>query len=241
MDDGLKAAREALDIDPDRSNIVLIVGTKGEGKSEAARMIFDQWPYDRLVLDVTGDARPSDPATIALAPPFPSQMPLADPEGPSPTRSTVWARVSPTSPRYLKEQDEALAMVLYPRHKKTLALVDEYGELATQHKWGGNTKLLIGSSRHYGPVSLVLCCPRPRFIPTATMIQADKVLMFDTPNEEDRVTVWKNAGYPIRKGELKYEETMRRGKYHYLLFDKHQKHLFGMPPLPIEAAHGGRS
>lgn len=241
MDDTANVAAAALEIDPDRSNIVLCVGTKGSGKSEAGRLMFDQWPYDRLVVDVTGDARPDDPATIVAVAPFGSQMPEPDAKADPPQqRVTVWARVDPRSDSYADDQDAALNMVLYPRHRKALVWVDEYGELATQQRMLGNTKLLIQSSRHYH-ATLVLCCPRPRFIPTLTISQADKILIYDTPNRTDREVLTDNMGYPRDRFERYYAETMARGRHTFLLWDKRQKVLLGCPPLPLDTTHGPRS
>jgi hypothetical protein len=241
VNDSTTVLATALEVDPDRSNIILCVGTKGSGKSEAARLIFDQWPYDRLALDVTGDARPDDPATIVLTAPFGAQMPEPDREADPPqTRVTVWARVDPRSATYVEDQDDALNLVVYPRHNSALAWVDEYGELATQAKMLGNTKLLIQSSRHYH-ATLLLCCPRPRFIPTLTISQADKILIYDTPNRVDREVLADNMGYPRAKFEQHYADTMRRGRHTFLLWDKRQKVLLGCPPLPIDTGHGPRS
>jgi hypothetical protein len=241
VNDAERQAALALSIDPDRSNIILCVGTKGSGKSEAARQFFDSWPYDRLVIDVTGDARPEDPATIVVTAPFGAAMPEPDPEADPPqVRVTVWARVDPRSPTYREDQDDALNLALYPRHRKSLAWVDEYGELATQAKMLGNTKLLIQSSRHYH-ASLLLCCPRPRFIPTLTIAQADLILIFRTPNADDREAIAKNMGYPLPAFEAAYAKTMRRHRHAFLLWDRNQGVLIGLPPLPIEAPHGPRA
>lgn len=239
MNDQEATARAAVTMDPDRSNIILCVGTKGSGKSEAARLLFDQWPYDRVVVDVTGDARPDDPFTLTATAPFSSQMPEPDPEQGQP-RVTVWARIDPRSATYQDDQDDALALALYPRHRRALVWVDEYGELATHAKMLGNTKLLIQSSRHYS-ASLLLCCPRPRFIPTLTISQADKVLIFDTPNRGDREILADNMGYPFAIFEPHYQATMRRGPHHFLLWDKRQKVLIGCPPLPLANTHGPRA
>lgn len=239
LDDAQRVANTALVVDPDRSNIILCVGTKGEGKSEAARMIFDQWPYDRIVVDVTGDARPDDPLTMVTKAPFGAAMPEPDPDSGA-GRVTVWCRVDPRSATYREDQDDALNLALYPRHRKSLAWVDEYGELATSAKMLPNTKLLIQSSRHYH-ASLLLCCPRPRFIPTLTISQADKVFIFDTPNEDDREVLAKNMGYPFKLFERYYAETMAGPRYSFLLWDKKQKVLLGCPPLPLAQTHGPRS
>ncbi|HEY2043695.1 MAG TPA: hypothetical protein VGH11_13530, partial [Jatrophihabitans sp.] len=92
-------AARALEIDPDRSNIVVCVGMKGSGKSEVARVIFDQWPYDRAVIDVTGDARPLDPTTRVMTTPWPATLPKPDKDRDE-KRITAWLRVNPRSDTY---------------------------------------------------------------------------------------------------------------------------------------------
>ena len=246
MDDTRREAAAALEVDPDRSNIILCVGTKGSGKSEGGRLIFDGWPYDRVMVDITGDARPDDPATVPMTAPFPAAMP--DPE-PGTTRTTVWARLDPRRSNEKagagwtmldRDHDAAMALGLYPRHRKALVMIDEYGRAATANKIPPNIDLALMSSRHYN-LTLVLCCPRPTRIPVLTIEQADKVLIFDTPNTDDRERLAKNMGYPLRRFEDAYQETMRRGPHSFLLFDKRQRKLFGCPPLPLERTHGPRA
>lgn len=224
-------AARALEIDPDRSNIILAVGRKGSGKSAACRLIFDTWPYDRVVLDVTGDARPDDPKTKVLTAPFPSQLPEPDEPG---ERVTVWARVDPRSETYMEDQDAALSLALYPRHNPVLFWEDEHGQSGTANMIYPNHRLVLQSSRHYY-VSCLFACPRPRQIPTLTIQQADKVLMFITPNREDREHVAKNIGYPVPLFEQAYAEMIRAGAHWFLLWDSHLSRLFLCPPLPVQA------
>lgn len=232
-------AAAALEVDPSRSNIVLCVGTKGSGKSEAARQIFDAWPNDRVMIDITGDARPDNPETIALTKPFPASMPEPDPRTGA-SRVTVWARIDPRSPTVELDQQQALALGLYPQRRPALVMVDEYGMMATANKIGANLSLALMSSRHYH-LTLLLCCPRPRRIPTLTIEQADKVLIFDTPNTDDREVLAKNMGYPVKLFEDHYQDTMRRERHSFLLFDKRERVLVSCPPLPLAKHHGPRS
>jgi hypothetical protein len=237
-DSDAAAAAQALTIDPGRSNVVCAFGRKGSGKSVVLREYFNAWPYDRVVVDVTGDARPDDPDTIALTAPFPSQMP--HPNDDRRARTTVWARIDPRSPTYESDQDDALALALYPRHNHALVWVDEYAELATANKIPRNTKLLLHSSRHYY-TSALLACPRPKFIPRLTIQQADKVFIFELPDQADRETVCKNIGFPAPAFEAAYAQNRARGGHAYLLWDLQQSRLFDMPELPNVSASGPRA
>lgn len=233
-------AATALEVDPGRSNIIVCVGTKGSGKSEAARTVFDAWPHDRVVIDVTGDARPDDPARVTLTAPWPAMLPEPDPQGSSPRRVTAWARIDPRSPTYEHDQDSALSLALHPRDRNTLVWIDEYGQMATANKIGPNLKLALQSSRHYH-LTMLLCFTRPRLIPVITFTQADKVLIYRTPNADDREVIAKNMGYPLAAFEQHYATTMRRGKHAFLLWDAQQGVLLGCPELPLAQTHGPRS
>lgn len=226
----------ALAIEPNRSNVILIVGAKGSGKSELARAWFDNWPFDRVVIDVTGDARPEvkPPDRVqAFIAPFPSQLPEPD-ESEDERRVTAWARVDPRSAMFASDQDQALALALYPRHRKVLCWVDEYGQAATANKIGPNMRLALHSSRHYY-LTLLLACPRPRHIPTVTATQADKVAVFRLPNPDDREWVAKNAGVPFQLFERTYHDTQRRyGRHGFVLWDNAEQTLIQCAPIPIE-------
>lgn len=238
MTDDEIAAR-ALSIDPNRSTVALFVGTKGSGKSAAARQVFDSWPGDRLVIDVTGDARPDDPHTIAMTAPFPSQLPEPDHDA-GQERVTVWARIDPRSATFEHDQDQALALGLHPRHRTTLAWVDEYGQAATAQRIPPNLRMALNSSRHYH-LSLLFACPRPRFIPTLTIQQADRIFIFRLPNPEDREVIAKHAGIPLPLFERQYHDAQRRDRHAFLLWDAQQQALLNCAPLPNVAARGPRS
>lgn len=231
-------ALSALEVDPDRSNVMLFVGTKGSGKSAAAREIFDAWPYDRVVIDPSGDARPDDPLTQPFTAPFPSQLPEPDPDHDE-KRVTAWARVSPQSATFEHDMDQALGLGLYPRHRNVLVWEDEYGLTGTAHRVAPNMKLALLSSRHYY-LTLLLACPRPRHIPVLTIQQADKVFIFRLPDPDDREVVAKNAGIPLPLFERQYFDAQRRDRHAFLLWDTHQQALVNCPPLPNVKARGPR-
>lgn len=232
-------AAQAMEIDPDRSSIICAIGTKGSGKSEALRTIFNDWPYDRVVIDVTGDARPTDPATIIIPAPVPAMLPEPE-EGQR--RVTAWVRLDPSRKTYLQDQDDALGLGLYPQHRNTAVWVDEYGQMGPANigKDQPNLKLALQSSRHYH-VTLLLAFQRPKTIPVLTLTQADKVFIFDVPIRSDRDYIANNIGFEPAEFEQAWTETMRRGDHTFLLWDKRQKLLFSCPALPLEQTHGPRA
>lgn len=234
-------AAEALTLDTSRSVIVMCFGTKGSGKSSAARALFDGYPYDRVVIDPTGNARPDDPLTIPMTAPFPSQLPEPDRDtDPPQERVTVWVRIDPRSPTFSFDQDQAMGMALHPRRKPKMIWRDEFGVGTSAHKVLPNDNAMLMSSRHYHASGL-LVCPRPRLIPTLAILQADKILVFRTPSPDDREHIAKNAGIPVPAFERAYHDNQRRGKHSFLLFDREADVLLDCPPLPHITARGPRA
>lgn len=230
-------AREALTIDAARSTIVLLIGMKGHGKSEAARMFFDSWPYDRIVIDPTGNAQPDDPTQVALAAPFPAGLPDPEQLDPPAERVTVWARIDPKSPTFTFDQDQAMGMALNPRHRPKLIWRDEFGLGVSPNTISGNDRAALYSSRHYH-ATLLLVTQRPRHIPTIAISQADKIIMFYLPNPKDREHIAENAGIPLPVLERQYHDNQRRHRHAYLLIDREQNAIVNCPPLPGVKARG---
>lgn len=239
--DDAELAAKALTVDPTRSTIVLMFGTKGTGKSAAARALFDSWPADRIVIDPSGDARPDDPATKVYTAPFDSQLPDPDQDAEPPQqRVTVWARLSRRSPTFTADQDGAMSMALYPRHRHKFVWRDEFALGTSAYTTTPADEDLMISSRHYN-ASGVFCCPRPRNIPKMAIQQADQVLMWNVPDPDDREYVAKNFGITVPVLEREYHDNRRRSKHAFLLLDRAQDALLNCPPLPGIVARGPKS
>lgn len=232
-------ALEALTIDPTRSTIVLILGMKGSGKSVAARALFDAWPADRTVIDPTGNARPDDPATIAMTAPFPSQLPEPDHDN-GQTRVTVWARLNPASATFEFDEAQAVDMAMRPRSRLKLVWRDEFGLATSAHKMSGADRTLLMSSRHWH-TSALLITQRPRYIPVLALSQADLVLVFRLPNPDDREHIAKNCGIPVPLLEREYQDNQRRHRHAFLLYDRRNDVLLNAPPLPGITARGPKA
>lgn len=232
-------AREALTIDPTRSNIVLLCGMKGRGKSTAARALFDAWPADRTVIDPTGNARPDDPATIPMIAPFPSQLPEPDRDA-GQTRVTIWARINPASPTLEADQNAATNMAMSPRRRTKLIWRDEFGLGTSPNKPSDADRTLLMSSRHWN-TSALLVVQRPVSIPVLALSQADIVMVWSLPNPDDRERVAKNCGVPLALFERQYHDNQRRDRHAFLLFDRRNDALLNCPPLPGITARGPKA
>lgn len=232
-----------LDIDPDRSNIILAVGKKGSGKSEGMHQIFNAWPYDRGVLDITGDACPDGGPDVVTAVTAPFK-PLNDYRKQPGDRLTLWIRISPQQEEkaFLAAEDEAIKLGLFPQRNPFLLWIDEYGRMFKKGAGAGpNLSLALQSSRHYGPLSMLLPCPRPRHIDPLTIQQADLVFIYELANADDREVIAKNIGYPLADFERAYFANQARGKHSFLLYNAKLNRMFDCPPLPITKSHGGRA
>ncbi len=220
-------------IDPDQdSQIILAVGRKGSGKSVSARTFFRNWPgLDRLVIDVTGDADPGeDMRAQNLSVPLPDRLPER-PEGKRDQPQTFRWIANPRSETFHDDCDRALGLALYPKDRKILVWVDEGGEVFKAGQVGPHGRTLLHQNRHYKAPTLI-CCPRPKGIDPLCLSQADRVLMYDLPHPLDRQRVAENIGIPPKVLDRELEETKRRGKFWFTMYDASEHVLYRCPPLP---------
>lgn len=225
---------EALTLDPYKSTFVLLLGPKGKGKSVAARTLFDAWPFDRSVIDPTGDARPADPLTRPFIAPFPSQLPEPDAEN-NEHRITAWLRINPASPTLAFDQDMAVGMALAPRRRRKLIWRDEYAVGASPNKMLANDQTLMLAGRHWN-TSALFCCPRPVNIPVLARAQADKIGIFTMRADTDRELIAKDFGVSVPLFERMYNRAQRLGKYSFLWLDRELDLMLACPALPLPAA-----
>lgn len=220
-------------LDPDRdSTLILLVGRKGSGKSVAARELYRSWDQDKLVIDVNGDADPG-PDAQRIQVPLPSKFPAgAGPLVNEPAKSLHF-RADPGAPTYRDDLDRAIGLALYPQDLPVLVWIDEIGEVCKgANSTPPNLRRLLMQSRHYR-ASALMCGPRPMNIDPLAISQADLIYIFDVPNPRDRDRLAENMGYPPRRLAAELEETRRRGKYWFLLWDANAGVPYRMPPIPV--------
>lgn len=222
--------------DPSRGFLILCVGVKESGKSTAARETYARLGHmDRLCIDPTGDAEPGDDAEL-LSEPLPKSWPWSLSSEP---RNLVY-RPNVRDPDYVDKMDEALAIGLFPADKPVVVWVDEAGLLCpTAHSTKDNLRLLLMSLRHYGPCSLILCCPRPKKIDTLMIAQADLIFIYDLPSKLDRKKLAEDMGFPLEKFEEAHATMVARGPYWFLLYDRKNRRLWLCPPLPVAPKPAG--
>ncbi len=220
-------------LDPTKNQIVLIIGRKGSGKSVNARELFRGWPgIDKLVIDPTGDASSGLPAEQTV-----HRLPEALPDPPRKGQHVVLRWVAdPGSKSYAEDLDRALGLALWPKNRRVLVWVDEAGELFPANRTGPNGRTVLQQSRHWF-VSLIAATPRPVTIDPLLLSQADRVVIYDLPNPNDRRRVAESIGIEPTVLAAELDATRAMGKHWFMLYDAHAHELYRVPPLPMSAGY----
>ncbi len=218
-------------IDPDRNQLILVVGRKGSGKSVFAREVFRAWPgVDKLVIDPTGDADPG--ADIITHHYTGRQLPRELPTVPRGKFAVVRWVADPSAPTYTDDLDRAVQLVLFPKHRRTLLWVDEAGEVFPANRTGPYARTLLHQGRHW-QASAVIAGPRPMNLDPLVLAQADRVVMYDVPHPRDRERIAQAIGWPPRELNFELDQTRAAGPHWFLMYDAREHMLYRCPPLPI--------
>lgn len=219
-----------MGLDPQKGGQVFISGKKGQGKSVLARRLFDSYPYDRLVLDVTGDLT-DDFRRDGL--PFKKltgdALPIRWPKDPEEGRSTlVLAPDMGDEATAVDQMDRALGLAL--DNGPALVWCDEVGEFSRAGRTPPNLRRALHHGRHR-KLFLLLCGPRPMDVDPLCISQADAVGTFRTPNPNDRKRIAENIGWPPKQFDAAVHAL---GNHEYLWWESSSdtEEILHMPPLP---------
>ncbi len=234
-------------IDPTKPMIASAWGRKRSGKSYFNRRLFRSWPYDKLAIDVNGDADPGPDAipvhrdAVGLLPSrFPDVAPTV-PGVPAGGPRTLVFRADPGSPTYEDDLDRATGMVLYPQDHRALVWCGEVGEfMPTAQRTRPHMRRLLMQNRHYN-ASALFDGPRPVNVNPLVLAQSDFVAVFDLPRPEDRERIADTIGYPTKRFVEECEKTFTRGEHWFLLWHAEEHILYRCAPLPPMAAAGARA
>lgn len=220
--------------DPSRHYLFSSWGRKHAGKSTFNRRLFRSYPFDKIAIDVNGDADPG-PAEV-IKTPLPAKFPPPSgaglPGAPRPRHRSLYWRADPGSATYYDDLDRAVGMALFPQDNPTMVWCGEVAEfMPSAMKTAPNMRRLLNQNRHY-KASALFDGPRPVHVNPLVLAQSDVIAIYHMPNPDDRERVAKTMGYPADRFNLECAKTWRRGPYWYLLWVSEEQALYRCPPLP---------
>jgi hypothetical protein len=226
-----------MELDPTRPQIITAWGAKGTGKSHLNRLMFRSYPFDRIVIDVNGNADPgadSEKLTGDLPKKFP---PPPEVIGERRKARSLHYRAHPGSPTYRDDLDRAVALALYPQDHRCLLWAGEVGELQPHGRPGPHMRTLLMQNRHYN-VTALFDGPRPVNVDPLTLAQSNLVAVFRLPNPADRKRIADSVGFPPKEFDRECHEVWRRPRTNngkgqwFLLWDSDRETLYRHEPLP---------
>lgn len=237
--------------------IIGCFGKKKSGKSVLAKLIFDSYPGDKIVIDIAGDDGPSGPPVIDLHGRV-DDLPRRWPEhlrGEQQQPMTLRYVPDSGSPTYLEDMDQVLALATSharspaPRGRPAVGgqgrtgccvLVHEINDLVPVGRTPEHAKRLLRQNRHFG-VTMIVCGPRPKTIDPLVLAQCDLVYVFELPNPADRERIAETVGWNPQDYSAAVHELRR---HEYLRFDSNELkpesddepdlRLVHFPPLPAD-------
>ncbi len=115
------------DLDPSRPMIVSAWGRKGSGKSVFNRRLYQSYPFDKVAIDVNGNAEPGDDAE-QLTGPVPDAFPAAPARNGRRVTRNLHYRADPGSDTYVDDLDRAVGWVCTRRTGRRRVWAGEVGE-----------------------------------------------------------------------------------------------------------------
>jgi hypothetical protein len=221
--------------DPRRSYYVFAHGKKGSGKSHYSRAWFDSYPFDRMVIDVTGDiSRDLRAENVEFQKLDASVLPARLPPGPDEQHPYVTAVLVPDmgSPTAMDDMDRAIGLTLRGDSRQCLLWIDEIGSVCNGNKTPPNMRRVLHHGRHHN-LTCLMAGPRTMDVDPLCIAQADLVASFRTPQVYDRQRVADTIGYPRDE----YDQLNQGLSGHeYTAYDAVGDQMYVMPPLPPRRA-----
>lgn len=213
---------------------VLVVGRKGQGKSELSYMLWDSWPGDRIVIDTTGDfvngSKPEkthyEDETLDLDVPPPAHWPSHLQEADEPRLSLRYVP-DHSAPDFIDDMDRVMGLAF--SKGDVLVVVEEFGLLAQANRVRPHTRKVLHMGRHQD-LSLIMNMPRVMEVDPLGPAQADVIYAYDLPNPDDRKRLADIIGWDRREVDAAMAELEDHG---YLRFVVSAHELSIWPPLPL--------
>jgi Zonular occludens toxin (Zot) len=213
-------------LDPHKPTQIFVTGKKGEGKTELAWMLFESYPYDRLVIDPNGDLKVPENTIELDSADLPDRWPSSLLE----KKESRTLRLVPDagSPTYLEDMDHCVGLAY--NHQRTCVFVDECHELLPANRTPPHSRRMLRQGRHRGLTS-ILATPRPKTIDPLAISNADWVYSFKLKNPEDRKRVAENIGWAPKEID---DAIAALGQFEYLRYDDARDDLAHFPALPAD-------
>jgi hypothetical protein len=203
-----------------------------------ALLLFERYPYDKVVIDVAGDDGPTGPDIVQLS----GTVDTMDRKWPEYRRTDdrpMILRYVPDagSPTFLEDMDAVVGMAM--QHGHCAILIHEMGVLAQANRTPAHTRRLLMHNRH-AHVTGIFCMPRPMTVDPLVIAQSDLIYTFELPNPADRRRVAEVAGWDVDDFDAGVHGLRPHG---YLLFDanlpqpedgQRDMRMLDMPPLPAD-------
>lgn len=203
---------------------VFITGTTSSGKSTLARQLFLASAAPRLVIDPANSSLTETPGAVTFS----------DPRRSTNSRGESWrdaatARFVPRDPYDLEAYSDLYdwAFANLPRW----VWCDEAGYVFPSsggQNRGGRRALAQG--RKFG-LGHLACHTRPRWVTPDLVANAAHVLVFSTPNAQDRAYLADNMGVPRSLFEGAHREMLQT-PYSYLWWQQRRQELMICEPHP---------
>jgi hypothetical protein len=218
----------AGDLPSDRPLQMAFFGRKGSGKSELAWTLWESWPYDRMLIDITGDVGRDhpDPHTHDLPTPPPARWPayLREHDEDRLSLRYVPDMVQDT---WLDDIDRLIGMSY--EHGLCLLWVDDAGVVVPNGLPMPHARRTLHMGRHRDQYSM-WTMPRPSGIDPLVWGNADVTYIFDLPNPADRNRVADVAGVDRKTLASGIDGLPDHG---YLRHIAQRKELVEFPPIPL--------
>jgi len=220
-------------LDPHKAIQVAVVGKKGSGKTELAWLLFESYPFDRVLVDPNQDIQVDPETTEDLEEPIPTRWPgqtveALDERRERRQRRTLRYVPDFGSPEYREELDRAVGLAY--GHPRTLLFVDEAHEAAPAGRTPPHMRRALRQGRHRH-LSMILATPRPVTVDPLVLSQADWVYVFKLPNPNDRKRVAETIGWDPKSFD---EAVFDLGPFEHLRYDAARDDLAHMPAIPPE-------
>lgn len=247
--------RGQLDISDGR--IITAVGKKKSGKSVMGLLLFQSYPYDKIVIDVAGDDGPMGPDIVQIYGDL-ETLPRRWPEHLRDDRKPMTLRYVPDagSSTFIEDMDAVVGLALSQgrRTGHCCILVHEGGVLAQANRTPSHTRRALMHNRHNG-LTVIVAMPRPLTVDPLLIQQSDIVYVFDVPNPADRRRLAETIGWDPRDFDAAWQGLRT---HEYLRYDANEERpdnpddddyrLVHFPALPedvvqgvLKQAHGGGS